>query len=64
VPADDLTLRSVAWDGPAPAAGDLLAHPDLGHLLVQAVAAGPGIGQWRLQCRVPRVIAWHPASWA
>jgi hypothetical protein len=60
---DQLTLRSVAWDGNAPAAGDLVHHPDHGHLVVELVAAGAGVGHWTLQCRVPRVIGWTPASW-
>jgi len=64
VPAgDELTLRSVAWDGLAPAPGDLVDHPDHGPLVVELVAQGPGVGQWRLDCRVPRVIGWTSASW-
>ena len=62
--ADQVELRSVAWDGMAPAAGDLVHHPDLGHLVVEAVAQGAGVGHWTLQCRVPRVIGWLPGSWA
>lgn len=60
---EQLTLRSCAWDGLAPAEGDVVTHPDHGVLVVETVAAGPGVGQWRLGVRVPRVIAWTPASW-
>lgn len=42
-----MLLRSHAWDGPAPTPGDVLVTDD-GRLLVRSVAAGAGIGHYRL----------------
>jgi hypothetical protein len=58
------TLRSVGWDGLAPAEGDVVRMPDGQHLVVHAVAEGAGPGQYRLDCTEARVIDWRPASWA
>jgi hypothetical protein len=57
-------LRSVGWDGLAPAEGDVVRMPDGEHLLVVSVAEGAGPGQYRLDCTPARVIDWRPASWA
>lgn len=59
---DTVTLRSVAWDGDAPAPGDVVRSGD-DVLVVEAVAAGAGVGHWRLDCRRPRIIEWREASW-
>lgn len=44
------TLRSHSWDGPAPAEGDLLVSTGGSWYLVLAVAAGAGLGHYRLDC--------------
>lgn len=44
------TLRSTEWDGPAPAEGDLLCTTAGSWYLVLAVAAGAGLGHYRLTC--------------
>lgn len=61
--ARPLTLRSAAWDGPAPAPGDVVQLADGTVAVVQLVAAGAGVGQWRLECAPARLIRWRGASW-
>lgn len=58
-----MILRTVAWDGPAPAPGDVVQLPDQQLAVVQAVAAGPGVGQWRIDATPARLITWQPATW-
>lgn len=53
-----LVFRSVAWDGPAPTAGDIVLHRLDAYRVVE-VAAGPGPGQWRLTVTRCRVIRWR-----
>jgi hypothetical protein len=48
-PDRPLTLRSVGWDGPAPADGDVLLDPTGAAVRVLSVACGPGAGQWRIE---------------
>ena len=52
-----MILRSTAWDGPAPAPGDVVAH-ESGFAVVREVAAGPGVGHWRMTCDPARLIRW------
>lgn len=52
------TLRSTTWDGLPPATGDVLLMGD-DVCVVERVAEGPGVGQYRLVVRVARVIRWH-----
>lgn len=55
------TLRSTSWDGDAPAVGDvLLMGEDAAHV-VERVAEGPGLGQYRLDVRPARLIRWREA---
>lgn len=61
--ARPLTLRTVAWDGPAPAAGDVVQLGDGSVAVVQLVAEGAGVGQYRLECAPARLIRWRGASW-
>lgn len=42
------TLRSTSWDGPGPVEGDLLTTRAGSWYLVLAVAAGAGVGHYRL----------------
>lgn len=52
-----MILRSFEWDGPGPAPGDVVRHPD-GLYTVVEVAAGAGIGHWMLVCEPARIIEW------
>lgn len=45
-------LRSAAWDGPPPAAGDQVVIV----YRVRAVASGPGAGQYRLDVDADTVV--------
>lgn len=58
-----MILRTVAWDGLPPAAGDVVQLPDGTLHVVDRVAEGAGVGHWRLECRPARVIQWRPATW-
>jgi hypothetical protein len=42
------TLRSTSWDGPPPAPGDLVCTTAGSWYLVTTVAAGAGVGHYRL----------------
>lgn len=44
------TLRSWGWDGPAPAAGDLLVTRAGSWYLVVEVREGAGLGHYTLTC--------------
>lgn len=57
-----MILRTTHWDGPAPAAGDVVQLDDTDVAVVQHVAAGPGPGQWRLTCQPTRLIVWWPSG--
>lgn len=54
-------LRSTAWDGPDPQAGDLIDDGTTRAVVIGA-AQGPGVGQWTLQVLelTDRVILWTP----
>lgn len=45
-----VTLRSTAWDGPAPHRHDLIVDGALWHQVV-GVAAGAGLGHWTITAR-------------
>lgn len=57
-----MILRTVEWDGPDPAPGDVLRlSPALTLHLVETVAAGAGLGQWTIEIGPPlRIIEWDP----
>lgn len=54
-------LRTTSWEGMDPAEGDVVQATD-GTVVgvVTGVAQGPGIGQWRLEVGLARVITWNP----
>lgn len=47
---DRCTLRSHSWDGPAPAAGDLLVTRAGSWYLVVDVREGAGVGHYAMTC--------------
>lgn len=55
---DNRTLRSVSWDGDAPDVGDVVLDGQNVYV-VEAVAAGAGVGQYRLDVRASRLIVWR-----
>lgn len=50
-------FRSVEWDGPPPAAGDVLLA-SFGAYVLTSVAYGAGLGHYRLEARPARTIRW------
>lgn len=56
-----MILRSTEWDGPMPSPGDVVQLDEHLVAVVASVAAGPGPGQYRIDCRPARLVRWQPA---
>lgn len=53
-----MLLRSTEWDGDAPDRGDVLLIGETVHV-IEHVAAGPGLGQYRIDVREAKVYRWR-----
>lgn len=55
-----MILRTVTWDGPPPAAGDIVITPNQTAYRVVTAAEGAGLGHWALDVEPVRLIRWTP----